>query len=257
VGEPYAGSAAETLGFVRQHLWDGETLYRRWRDGDRGIQGYLEDYAFLARGALDTFQVTGQAGHLKFALSLTRVLVDEFYDEERETLYTTGEGSDPPLARPQELRDRSTPASTGVAIEVLLALEHVAPSEGFGEVAEQVLSRHGETISRSPSQYATIVGAADRLRHGVIEVTIAGSLTEEWRRSIGGVYEPDRVIYHRPATDANMRDWTTALGLHTTPPVWDGRDASEEAPMAYVCRRSCSPPLSTAEEIVEWLEDFA
>ncbi|MFB6111968.1 MAG: thioredoxin domain-containing protein [Halobacteriaceae archaeon] len=254
----YSHEAVEALHFAREQLWDDGQLYRRYSDGDVGVPGYLEDYAYLARGALDCFQATGEVAHLRFAVGLAEELVDRFYDPEHQTLYSAATEAGSPLARPQQLRDQSTPSPVGVAVDVLLGLAPVAPDAGFGDVAEAVCARHGESIENQPGQYATLVGATDRLRRGIVEVTVAGSTDPEWRRTVAGVPEPDRVFYHRPPDEAGLEDWLQTLDLSTAPPVWAGREVREDTgrPTAYVCRRSCSPPLSEAAAVVEWLEEF-
>jgi len=82
LGEPYADIAREALDFCRERLYDADTgtLARRWLDGDVRGPGYLDDYAFLARGAFDTYAATGDPEPLGFALTLADALVDDFYD---------------------------------------------------------------------------------------------------------------------------------------------------------------------------------
>lgn len=52
-----AADARRALDFVRERLWDAETatLSRRVMNGEVKGDGYLEDYAFLARGAFDLY----------------------------------------------------------------------------------------------------------------------------------------------------------------------------------------------------------
>ena len=47
--------------FIRAHLWNPGTgtLLRRYRQGDAGVEGYAEDYAFLIFGLLELFQADG------------------------------------------------------------------------------------------------------------------------------------------------------------------------------------------------------
>ncbi|ELY89233.1 thioredoxin domain-containing protein, partial [Natrinema altunense] len=129
--DDYADTAVDALGFVRDELWDEDEqrLSRRYKDGDVKIDGYLEDYAFLARGALDCYQATGEVDHLAFALELARVIEAEFWDADSGTLYFTPESGEALVTRPQELGDQSTPSATGVAVETLLALDEFAAED--------------------------------------------------------------------------------------------------------------------------------
>ena len=81
----FAETAVAALDFVREELWDeGEDrLSRRYKDGEVKIDGYLEDYAFLARGALNCYEATGDVTDLEFALDLARAIETEFWDPEK------------------------------------------------------------------------------------------------------------------------------------------------------------------------------
>ncbi|MDJ1433404.1 thioredoxin domain-containing protein [Halostagnicola sp. A-GB9-2] len=258
--DDHAETATDALEFARETLWDEETgrLSRRYKDGDVAIEGYLEDYAFLARGALHCYEATGDLEHLAFALELAETIEDEFWDAEQETLYYTPESGESLVTRPQELDDSSTPSSTGVAVETLLALEDVAaPDSGFGEIAAATLETHAATIESNPLQYATLCLAADRLESGLLELTVAASeLPEAWRDRLGERYLPDRLLARRPSTDEELETWLDRLDLEEPPAIWAGREARDGEPTLYVCRdRACSPPTTDIDEALEYLED--
>ncbi|MFB6134772.1 MAG: thioredoxin domain-containing protein, partial [Halanaeroarchaeum sp.] len=98
----YAERASEALAFVRERLWDGDRLARRYIDrsgesgqvkgkeedegeghrttpsrgsGDVKGTGTLADYALLARGALTLHEATGEVAPLSFAMDLGRAIV--------------------------------------------------------------------------------------------------------------------------------------------------------------------------------------
>jgi len=251
--ERYATVAADALTFVRDRLWDGERLSRRWKAGDVKGDGYLEDYAFLARGALNTYEATGTVDHLAFALELADALVRHFYDEERGTLYFTPADGESLVARPQELDDSSTPSSTGVAVETLDALSHFTTDDAFATVAERVTETHADTLESSPLQHASFVLAADALGVGRRELTVAADgLSDEWRATLAARYLPLRLLSVRPPTDEGLAAWLDALGLDEAPPIWAARTA-RDGPTVYACRnRACSPPRSDLAEALDW-----
>ncbi|WP_254529725.1 thioredoxin domain-containing protein [Natrinema gelatinilyticum] len=269
--DDYAETAVDALEFVRDRLWDEDErrLSRRYKDDDVAIDGYLEDYAFLARGALDCYQATGDVDHLAFALELARVIEAEFWDEDRGTLYFTPESGESLVTRPQELGDQSTPSAAGVAVETLLALDEFAASEGskvpradgeavdetFEDIAATVLETHADRIEANALEHATLCLATDRLRSGALEVTVAAdALPTEWRDRFASRYFPDRLFALRPPTEDGLADWLDRLGLEDAPPIWAGREARDGEPTLYVCRdRTCSPPTHDAAEALEWL----
>jgi uncharacterized protein YyaL (SSP411 family) len=254
----YATAAREALAFVREHHWDGDAgrLHRRFRDGEVGIPGYLEDYAFLARAGLDLYGATGEVTHLAFARELGAVIESEFYDDERGTLYFTPRSGESLVARPQELADQSTPSSAGVAADALLALDQFVPHDRFGAVAERVVETHAERLEENPLQHPTLARVADTLARGHLEFTIvADAVPEEWLERIGERHLPERLLAPRPADGDEFEEWLDALGLAEAPPVWAGRGG--DGPAVYVCRRACSPPLQDIEEALEWAAENA
>jgi hypothetical protein len=255
-----AEPAKRALSFVRERLWDADArrLTRRWKDGDAKVTGYLEDYAFLGRGALDLYQATGEVEHLAFAMDLARVVTEEFWDAEDRTLYFTPTSGESLVARPQELGDQSTPSSTGVAASLLLDLAHFTPDESFDEVAEGVLDTHAKTVETDPLGHATLALAADTRAVGSLELTVAAdSLPESWRERLAETYLPDRLLTVRPPTEAGLSEWLSVLGLDEAPPIWAGREA-RDGPTLYACRsHTCSPPTDDVEVALEWAERLA
>ncbi|MEF8807968.1 thioredoxin domain-containing protein [Natronomonas sp.] len=252
----YAAAAEEAVDFCREQLWDADErrLNRRFKSGDVGIEGYLEDYAFLGRGALDTYQATGEREYLAFALELGRVIRDSFYDEDEATLYFTPTGGESLVARPQELTDTSTPSSAGVAAQLLVALDHVAPDESFAAVAESVIQTHASKIESSPLAHAALVLAADDSAVGALELTIAADgLPNDWRDELASTYLPTRFISVRPPTADGVEAWADELGFDSVPPIWANREARDDRPTVYACRNfTCSPPKHDLAEALAW-----
>ena len=253
----YATLAVDAIEFVRDHLWDADDarLSRRYKGGDVAIDGYLEDYAFLARGALACYEATGEVDHLAFGVDLARVVVEEFWDDDAGTLYFTPESGESLVTRPQELTDQSTPSATGVAVETLLSLDPFCEEE-FGTIAASVLRTHANAIRGNPLEHVSLALATDRLARGPLEVTIAAdALPQRWRDRFADTYLPDRLLARRPRTDERLGEWLDRLDLESTPPIWAGRVARDDEPTLYVCRdRTCSPPTHDVDEALEWLD---
>ena len=297
--EAYGERARRTLETVRERLWDGDRLARRYvltgdaddpttsespramgersagRSADVSGTGYLEDYAFLARGALATYGATGTVEPLAFALDLADAIVEQFYDETAGTLYSTPASGESLIARPQEPRDQSTPSSLGVATDVLAALDAFVPHDRFRDAAERVVETYAGELERSPGDFPSLALAAERLRSGSIEVTVvtdaadasgdaersrsvpAAPVPEPWRSWLAETYLPRRLLAPRPRSDEALDAWLDELGLEEAPPIWAGR-AAESAPTAYVCRGfTCSRPLEDPDDAAAWLEGEA
>ncbi|MFC4358983.1 thioredoxin domain-containing protein [Halobium salinum] len=261
--DPVLAETAETaLEFVRERLWTAEAdgsdgpgrLARRFKEGDVKGDGYLDDYAFLGRGAFDLYQATGDVTHLAFALDLARTVVAEFWDEEAGTLYFTPSSGEGLVTRPQELQDQSTPSSLGVAVGLLLDLAHFDPSAGFEDVVDRTLKTHANRIRGSPLEHVSLALAADKYDRGPLELTLAtDTVPDDWRDALSARYLPDAVVSPRPATEAGLAEWLDTLGLEEAPPIWKGREAVDGEPTAYACRSfTCSPPETDIRAALDW-----
>ncbi|NHN40286.1 thioredoxin domain-containing protein [Halorubellus sp. JP-L1] len=269
--DAYADLAGDALAFVREHLWDedAQRLSRRavpvdgdgsldeHRDGSLDVQGegYLEDYAFLARGAFDHYQATGDVESLSFARDLADVVHEEFYDADAGSVFFTPDSGEDLVVRPQEVRDQSTPSSLGVACDVLLSLSHFATDDRYEAVVETVLERHGSRIEASPVEHPSLALVGDRYRSGDAELTLAcDDRPAEFRETLAATYLPRRVVAQRPATADGLAAWLDALELDAAPPIWADRDA-RDGPTAYACRSfACSPPAASLEDAIAFFD---
>lgn len=223
-------------------------------NGEVKGDGYLEDYAFLARGAFDLYQATGDLAPLSFALDLARATRREFYDADAGTLYFTPESGESLVTRPQEPTDQSTPSSLGVATSLFLDLEQFAPDAGFGEVADAVLGSFANRVRGSPLEHVSLALAAEKAASGVPELTVAADeVPDEWRATLASRYFPGLVVSRRPGTDEELDAWLDELGLDEAPPIWAGREAADGEPTVYACENfTCSAPTHDLDEALAW-----
>src|SRR5207244_7790903 len=80
----YAQRATRAAEFLWERLRDPRTgaLHRRWRDGEAGGQGQLDDYAYTAFGLLDLYGATFDPRWLDRARMLTAAMLERFDDLE-------------------------------------------------------------------------------------------------------------------------------------------------------------------------------
>ena len=259
--DAYAAVAADALGFVRERLWneDEKRLKRRYKDGDVAIDGYLEDYAFLGRGALDLFGATGDVEYLDFALAIAEAITEAFWDADNATLYFTPTGGETLVARPQELTDQSTPSSTGVAVSLLLELDHFRDDDRFGDVAETVIRTHADRVSSNPLQHASLTLATDTYEQGSLELTLVCDPTDppaDWTQTLTERYVPRRLLAWRPDDQSTFESWLDRLALADAPAIWAGREAVDGEPTVYACRNfACSPPDHSLDAALDWGQD--
>jgi uncharacterized protein YyaL (SSP411 family) len=254
----FADPAVEAVEFLREQLWDEDEkrLSRRYKDGVVKIDGYLEDYAFLGRGAFDLYQATGDVDHLAFAVDLAEAIEREFWDAEDGTLYFTPQGGESLIARPQEPTDQSTPSSMGVAAELLDQLSGFRSDDGFAEIAETVVETQGGRVKANPLQHASLTLASDTVMEGGLELAVvADEPPRRFREELRDWYLPTRILAWRPADEETLDAWLDTLGLGEAPPIWADRDQKDGEPTAYACRgRTCSPGRTDIGRALGWAD---
>ena len=131
----YIESAEQAADFLLTELYDADegVLYRDWRGGVRGVQGFNEDYAALAEGLLSLFRVTGHRRWLQVAQQLLDRQIALFADEANGGFFNT---ADDGLAwlREKPLVDGASVSGNGVAIHALLMLGRLT---GCGEYVDR------------------------------------------------------------------------------------------------------------------------
>ncbi|WP_330630871.1 thioredoxin domain-containing protein [Halocatena halophila] len=250
--DSHAERAIKALTFVRDRLWRDGTLYHDSTNGTLGEPGFLSDYAFVGRGALACYEATGEVDWLALAIELAEAIEREFWDETKQTLYFTPESGEELLARPQELSDQSTPSSTGVAVELLGALDGFATHDRFAEIAAGVLETHAAAIKSDPLRRVTLALAMDEYTSGHTELTIVDRQPAQPSTELAEMYLPRRLLAPRPP---ELTGWLDRLGLESPPPLWANRTDKDGVPTVYCCQQfSCSPPQSSVSDAVEWFE---
>ncbi|MFV2041472.1 MAG: thioredoxin domain-containing protein, partial [Candidatus Hydrothermarchaeales archaeon] len=78
----YIDAAKKAADFVLDEMrTDDGRLLHRYKDGEAGIQGFLEDYAFFCWGLLELYEASFDAKYLSSAVSLTNRMILHFWDE--------------------------------------------------------------------------------------------------------------------------------------------------------------------------------
>jgi uncharacterized protein YyaL (SSP411 family) len=134
----YIEAAEKTADFVLNRLFDEEqsVLYRDWRDGERGVPGFSEDYAGIAEGLLALYKVTGNKRWLKAARVLVDLQLEKFWDKDNGGFFSTPATTEL-WVREKEASDGATLSVNGISLHVLLQLGELTGQPSWLQYAWQ------------------------------------------------------------------------------------------------------------------------
>ncbi|HET9371651.1 MAG TPA: thioredoxin domain-containing protein [Vicinamibacterales bacterium] len=238
---------------VRMHLWraDRRRLLRRYRDGEAAVEGFCEDYAYVAWGAIELFQATADARWLDWALELTAIERELFSDETDGGWFSTT-GQDPRvILRLKEDYDGAEPAAASVTVRNLITLGSIIGDAALVARAGRTLERYGPQIGQVVRVMPFMVANAALWNAARPQIVVVGPEGREDRRGLeeelAAHYLPFAVTLAidpaaRPEATIAKLPWLAAMDVR------DGRAAGYVC-VDFVCRAPVTDRAAFAAEI--------
>jgi uncharacterized protein YyaL (SSP411 family) len=224
--------ARRNAAFLLQHLVRDGRVLRSYREGKVQDVGFLEDQAAVALAFLDLFSLTADTTWVEAARRITEYTVVAFRDPGTGLFYDTPSDHEALITRPRDITDNAIPSGSSLLAELLTRLGTLDDRQDLRDLGESLVTGLGESLGRYPAAFGHLLGVADELAHGPVEVVVldepAGALEEVLRRT----YVPSLVT--------SRDEGATALSR--------GKHRLGGAPTAWVCRRYlCEAPATTPE----------
>ncbi len=233
--EPARSLALRVAEFLAREMvrGEGEGLWRVYKEGERKLEGTLEDYAYVARGLLSVAQAGGEARYFELGRALTARMVERFYaviDGVPVFYMTSGEDAADLVHRPESFGDGALPAGAAVAVECLLRVGRLSGDDEALAVAERYLAARAPLAAEQPVMASRLLSALDLYLHGTEVVVAPGDGEAALWGAVRRAYAPTALL----------------AGDFASEEIWRGKSAGERGEArAYVCRgTSCSPPTS-------------
>lgn len=209
------------------------------------LNGYLEDYAFLADALVTLYEATFNPKWLRTAGELCEVMLKHFSDPAAPGFFFTADDHEQLIARTKDLHDGSTPSGNAMAVTALLRLAALTGRRDLAEPAERALRGYRETMADHPAASGQMLVALDFYLGPVQQVAVVGPANDETARAIAAVrhgFNPNRVVaFHDPATGAPPAELAS---------LFEGKEAVGGAATVYVCENfACRAPLVGADAV--------
>jgi uncharacterized protein YyaL (SSP411 family) len=245
--DSYVKTAEKAAGFLQKNMIEktGE-MRHRFRDGEAGIQGFADDYAFTIWGFLELYQATFNLGYLRIALILSRYYFDHFWDTTQNGFFFS-ETTDAALPRTKEWYDGAIPSANSVSTMNLLRLSRLTADATLEETADALLRCISNEVASIPAGYTFLLTGIDFALGPSKEILMVGApesddiqkLLTEIHRS----YLPNMVvILLSPHIDR--------LLYRDVFPFVDSYSQIDKKATVYVCtNHQCHHPVTTVQEL--------
>ena len=228
----YLDVAKHADSFIQTNLCDENGLYVSWRDGKRGVKGFLGDYAAYLFAQLALYSATLEQVYLNRAQQLCRDVQDKFSDEKSGGFYLYGAENESLILRPKDDYDGAIPSGNSLMAWNLVRLSQLTGDEEYGRKAQEQLKFLGTKAQQAPIGYGMFLLALLDDETPPAKVTVV--LGE--KESIGTLpvkIPPDAAVtlLHKPTEQYQLKEGKTTF---------------------YVCKdHSCLPPVNDLGEVMD------
>jgi uncharacterized protein len=221
---------------------DGRVSHN-WNPEKNSINGFLEDYCFLAEGLIGLYEVTFEEKYLKKAMELAEYAIHHFYNKENGLFYVTSDLDPSLFARKQDIHDNVIPASNSSMARVLFILGLAFEREDLSELSARMVTAVNEEIVKYPSSFANWASVMINMVYPFYTLAITGPGCLEKAAAIGKHYHPS-VFFCGSETESDL-------------PVLKDRFVEGQS-LIFVCTgKECRLPTSSVEVVINYLKTAA
>ncbi|HUO92027.1 MAG TPA: thioredoxin domain-containing protein [Rhizomicrobium sp.] len=239
-------AAIKAFDFVVKTLGEGDRLHHSWRDGKRGVTGFADDYAQMARAAFTLWEVTGEKRFLERSETWVRTLNEHFWDSQNGGYFYTAGDSEPLIFRARMVFDQNAPSGNGTMVGLLAHLFLVTAEQAYRERCNALIQAFSGEVNRAFISMGTFMNGLD-ITFAALEIVIIGprnhAKTQELIQAVMGRSLPNRALHVVDSGDQ----------LPAAHPAY-GKAMENGQPTAYICQRmTCSAPISNAVTLAQVL----
>lgn len=248
LGEPeYIRAAGKAADFILFNMHSGGQLFRRWRDGQAAVPGFLDDYAFLANALVDLYEAEFDTHRLEQAIALAGEMLKLFGDETRGGFFLSPRGGERMIAPVKDAYDGAEPSGNSIAALALARLAKFTGSKEFEDAARGTVAALAPRVKKYPPGFTQLLIAAGFLLGPSAEIAIAGGagdpLALELLKVVNTEFLPDAVLAFVPLGVQGSR-------IRELAPFAKDKALTDGKAAAFVCRNySCELPVTEPEKL--------
>lgn len=244
-----AGKAADFL-LSKSRQSDGR-LFHRYRDGEAGIDGYLDDYAFFTWGLLELYEATFNIKYLQTALEMNNDMIKHFQDVKNGGFFLSADDSENLLIRQREIYDGAVPSGNSVAMLNLLKIARITGNPDYEKKGVKIGKAFHKDVAKAPMAHTMLMCAVDFAVGPSYEIVLVGNPesgeTGEFLEIIHKKYFPNKVVLFKSEGEPE--------GIVKIAGYTADQKSIDNKMTVYVCMNfSCKKPVTEPKELKELLK---
>ena len=238
----YLDVAKQSIDFFESNFEKNHILHRTFKNAEPKLNGYLDDYAYMANASIDMFENTSQPKYLLFATNLANYLITHFWDDSSNGFFFTSDNHEKLIIRPKNNYDLSMPSGNSVAAYVLLKLYHITQNKQFFEIAKKIIESQAMSAAENPFAFGYLLNVLYLYYQKPTEITIINDKNSELVSSLRKKFLPESIMV--------LVENQNNLELLSKHSFFSGKEFQNDKTTVFVCKNfSCSLPLSDLSEI--------
>ncbi|SDW61097.1 thioredoxin domain-containing protein [Paenibacillus sp. PDC88] len=246
----YADAGAKAADFIWNKLRDQDgNLRSGYRDGEFVHPANVEDYASLAWGLMELYEVTGQPAYLVKALELKDALFRRYWDPTEGSFQRSGLNREQQYNYGNEIDGYALPAGAMVLSLLITKWAAITQDSELMQKGEQWLHSMAGEASSHADRHAMYLLGMSYARLGGRQIIISG------RTNDIKMQEMISIIHKSYTPDASIiinYEGKSEYALAELIPGLVGKPAINGEGTVYICRGfSCSAPITSTEQLRE------
>ena len=218
---------------------DGQ-VWRSYKDGNPSVEGFLDDYAILAKAYLHLYEATFNIHWLEKSYSIAEYAVLHFRDKQSGFFFYTSDESESLIARKMELPDNVIPSSNSIMADVLYRLGLYYDKDSYQEMSEAMVIQVTAELTKNGPYYANWASLVGRMAYQPYEVAIMGEGAIQTAKQMQSAYLP--TVVFMGGTMENL-------------PLLQNKHVKDET-IIYVCRNKvCKAPTKDIQSALNQINE--
>ena len=243
--DQYLFAAQKSADFIINNLIakDGGLL-KRYRNGQSGINGMIEDYAFFIWGLIEIYQANFNSNYIELAANLSDYQIEHFWDFENQGFYFTSDLSESLIIKNKEIYDGAIPSGNSVSAYNFIRLGRILSRYDYEEITLDIIDAFSSQLNRYSSGSTMLLHAIDFLEGPSFEVIVIGEKKKSQHilNYIQKHQQRNKVIIYNQAKSKLFN----FLDLYPS--------GEKNSPLVYVCQNySCKLPTDDLNKINQML----